>query len=285
MIKYLVSVLFLLNGCGEPSMNNGKPEIELALNSSIETTLTSTTVKLVKGCDSHFCNYQFSLPSTSEDLIKVKLITNNDALSLDNIHNLNIVTTPSGAITDVDIYAAGVPQDSKHEDAMSYFYRQVHNLASSGWHRYIYPDEARISGEQASKFDSKDEILGHSVSTGPWNDPELQLSKTEWNALPAINTWMLHNGDQYLYLRVQRENSNDLPQDRGSYLFTMTFKSESEFYKEFIENENREQWKELLPAELNRMAQVRKSTETQLKKMGIVIDERYENPKVSALAD
>ncbi|MEE4677887.1 hypothetical protein V2K57_26565 [Pseudomonas alliivorans] len=266
-------------------MNTGKSEIELALDSSIETTLSSTAVKLVKDCDSHFCNYQFSVPSASDDLIKAKVITKGNTLNLENIHNITIVTTPSGTITEFDIYAAGVPQDSKHEDAMSYFYRQVHNLGSSGWHRYIYPDEARISGSQASKFASKDEVLGNAVSTGPWNDPGLQLSKTEWNALPAISTWMFHNGNQYLYLRVQRENNSDSPQDRGSYLFTMTFKSESEFYKEFIENESREQWKELLPDELNRMAQARKNTETQLKKMGIEIDERYENPKISALTN
>ncbi len=282
MIKYLISALFLLTGCGESGMSNGKPEIELTLNSSIETTLSSTTQKLVKACGSRFCTYSFSLPSTSEDLFKVKVIIHGNVLNLENIHALTIVTTPSGTITDFDIYAAGVAQNSKHEDAMSYFYRQVQKLGASGWHRYIYPDEARISGKQAQKFDSKDEILGHSVSTGPWSDPEFQLSKTEWNAFPAITTWMFNNGDQYLYLRVQRENSSDSPQDRGTYLFTMAFKSESAFYKEFIKNENREQWKELLPDELNRMARERKNTEAQLKNMGIEIDERYENPKISA---
>ncbi|MEE4959329.1 hypothetical protein V2J98_25410 [Pseudomonas alliivorans] len=285
MTKYLISVLLLLTGCEGSDIIDSKREVKLTLNSSIEDTRSSTSIKFIKFCDSNFCNFGTGVPSTSGDLLRAKVITGSHVLTLENIHNITIVTTPSGTITDFDIYAAGVPQGSKHEDAMSYFYRQVHNLGSSGWHRYIYPDEARISGSQASKFASKDEVLGNAVSTGPWNDPGLQLSKTEWNALPVISTWMFHNGDQYLYLRVQRENNSDSPQDRGSYLFTMTFKSESEFYKEFIENESREQWKELLPDELSRMAQVRKSTETQLKKMGIEIDERYENPKISALTN
>ncbi|MFH7397029.1 hypothetical protein RA262_28775, partial [Pseudomonas syringae pv. tagetis] len=65
-----------------------------------------------------------------------------------------------------------------------------------------------------------------------------------------INTWMFNSGNEYLDLMVQRDNSKDDPQNRGSYLFTWTIKSESGFYAEVVRDEDRERWRELMPAEL-----------------------------------
>jgi len=98
-----------------------------------------------------------------------------------------------------------------------------------------------------------------------------------------ISTWYFHKDGVYLLFRVQREDSEKAPQKMGSYLFTLTFESEAEFYKSFVKNEYREDWIKLLPAELNRMAQERAQTEARLKKMGIAIDEDYQDPPIKAL--
>ena len=63
----------------------------------------------------------------------------------------------------------------------------------------------------------------------------------------------------------------------------MDVRSEPEFYKDFLASDDREDWKKLLPAELKRMAQERAQTEARLKKMGIAIDEDYQDPPIKAL--
>ncbi|UZJ58430.1 hypothetical protein OKW98_17730 [Pseudomonas sp. KU26590] len=272
-------VFILLTGCGASETNSKSREIELSLGGSIETVLASTSVKLRKDCDDTMCLYHFVVPSKSSELITVKMHSASSTLAIDNVSSTTIVTTPSGLITEMDVYVAGVPTNAKHEDAIAYFHQQVQNLNAAGWQRYILPNEARIPGSEASKFNSLDEVLGKSVGTGPGMDPNLKLTKEMWVSLPTTNIWMFYNGHEYLDLMVQRENSQDDPQNRGSYLFSWTFKSEEEFYALFVKADDRKLWKELLPATLTRMAKERQKTEAQLKKMGIEIDENYIDAK------
>ncbi|MBC9745519.1 hypothetical protein PSYCIT7_024415 [Pseudomonas syringae Cit 7] len=279
LLKYMIAAFILLTGCEDSDMNTKNREIELSLGVSIDTVLASTSVKLRKDCDDTMCLYQFIVPSKSSELITVKVRSASTILAIENVSSTTIVTNPLGLITDIDVYVAGVSTHAKHEDAMAYFYQQVQNLDAAGWQRYIFPNEARIPGTEADKFTNLNEVLGKNVGTGPWMDPNLKLTKQVWVSLPMINTWMFYSGHEYLDLMVQRENSKDDPQNRGSYLFTWTFKSESEFYAEFVRGEDRARWRELLPAELTRMGKERQKTEAQLKKMGIKIDENYKDAK------
>jgi len=275
----MIAAFILLTGCEASDMNTKNREIELSLGVSIDTVLASTSVKLRKDCDDTMCLYQFIVPSKSSELITVKVRSASTILAIENVSSTTIVTNPLGLITDIDVYVAGVSTNAKHEDAMAYFYQQVQNLNAAGWQRYIFPNEARIPGTEAGKFTNINEVLGKNVGTGPWMDPNLKLTKQVWVSLPMINTWMFYSGHEYLDLMVQRENSKDDPQNRGSYLFTWTFKSESEFYAEFVRAEDHARWRELLPAELTRMGKERQKTEAQLKKMGIKIDENYKDAK------
>jgi hypothetical protein len=279
MTRYLVFVFILLTGCEASETNTKNREIELSLGGSIETVLASTSVKLRKDCDDTMCLYDFVVPSKSSELITVKIHSASSTLAINNVFSATIVTSPSGLITDTDVSTADVPDNAKHEDAMAFFYQQVQNLNAAGWTRYILPNEARIPGAEASKLTNLNEVLGKNVGTGPWMDPNLKLTKQVWISLPMINAWMFYSGNDYLDLMVQRENSRDDPLNHGSYLFTWTFKSESEFYAEFVRAEDRERWRELLPAELTRMGKERQKTEAQLKKMGIKIDENYKDAK------
>ncbi|UZJ58429.1 hypothetical protein OKW98_17725 [Pseudomonas sp. KU26590] len=258
---------------------DNKLKIDLKLDSSIQDSLSSTSIKLTKDCNSSFCAYNFDLPSASVNLPTANIISGKKNLHLDKVSGLQIFTTTSGAITSFVIYTAGVPSNARHEDAMAYFYQQVQNLDAAGWQRYIFPNEARIPGAEASKFTNLNEVVGKNVGTGPWMDPNLKLSKQIWVSMRMFDPWRFYNGNEYLDLMVQRENSEDDPQNRGSYLFTWMFKSESEFYAEFVRAEDRERWRELLPAELTRMGKERQKTEAQLKKMGIKIDENYKDAK------
>ena len=285
MTRYLAIALILLTGCEASDMAAKEREIKVSLGGSIDTVLSSTAVKLRKDCDDAMCLFKFVVPSRSSDLITVKMQSVSSTLTIENVHSTTIVTSPSGLITAVDVDTAGVASNAKHEDAMAYFSRQMQNLKATGWHRYIFPDEARIPSSEVSKFKDMYEVLGKDVGSGPWMDPYLERSKEVWVSMRMFDPWRLYNGDEYLTFRVQRENSEDDPQNHGSYLFSWTFESENEFYAQFVKGEDRKRWKELLPAELARMAKEREKTEAQLKKMGIQIDESYKDAKPPVKAD
>ncbi|RML39417.1 hypothetical protein ALQ95_102244, partial [Pseudomonas syringae pv. ribicola] len=66
----------------------------------------------------------------------------------------------------------------------------------------------------------------------------------------------------------------------GTYLFTLTFKSEKRFFSEYFDHSDRNRIKELLPDLLKKLASQRATAESRLKEMGVAIDERYQNPTI-----
>ncbi|GLH33862.1 hypothetical protein BR1R5_32500 [Pseudomonas sp. BR1R-5] len=230
------------------------------------------------------CLYEFSLTFSEPLRADLEVISKTGNLEFNDIISTTLRTFDGNNIDKANITLGGVEPESEHTQAIDYFYRQVGKLQESGWLRYIFPDEARVSGSQAHKLNDARSILGVPVETGPWNDPTLKLTKEEWLAMPMFSSWYFYKDGTYLLLQVQRQKSEIAPEERGSYLFTLTFESETEFYKSFVEGEkDRKDWKALVPAELKRMAQERAQTEARLKKMGIAIDESYQDPPIKAL--
>ncbi|WP_176517293.1 hypothetical protein [Pseudomonas faucium] len=285
MMKFARYAFLLgLVGCGEANMNREKPTIRFEIDTPIDKALSSSSVDFKKNCMQGLCLYKFSLSFANTLRADVSINSNNGNLKFDDVVSTTLGTFENNTINNARVTLGGVPQDSKHDQAMRYFYQQIGKLQTAGWKRYIFQNEARVSSEEARKFESTRSIFGKPVGTGPWKDPALKLSAEEWLALPTINSWYFYRNGVYLLLRVQRENDTQAPQKQGSYLFTLSFESESEFYKGFVEGEkNRENWKAHVPAELKRMAQERAQTEARLKQMGIAIDEDYQDPPIKAL--
>ncbi|MFJ4445626.1 hypothetical protein ACIPZ8_26520 [Pseudomonas sp. NPDC089422] len=264
-------------------MKTATPTINFRMNESVQKIFDSSSAPLSKDCNSTLCMYQFDIPSSSPNKAKVTISSASASLIFDDVISAALSTYKSDQLNHAYITLGGVPSNARHEQAIDYFYTLLDKLHAAGWKRYILPDEARIPGTQADKFDDPDMVLGTPVSTGPWKDPALKLKKEEWLSLPMFSSWYFNKDDVYVLLRVQRENSSGEEKTLGSYLFTLTFRTESEFYKGFVDDEAREKWTTLLPAELKRMAQERAQTEARLKKMGIAIDEDYQDPPIKAL--
>ncbi|MFJ2973042.1 hypothetical protein [Pseudomonas fulva] len=284
MRKIICAIIFItLAACGDSNMNEEKPVIRSDLNGTIENMLSSSTASFDKDCNSSLCFYDFDIPAESTNKATAFLTSSESSLVFNDVISAVFITHNGSMITDTNIILGGVTENAKHTEAAIYFYETLDKMKSAGWQRYIFPGEARISGAEAKRFDRFDEVLGVPTVTAPWKDPALKLDQTDWLAMPTINSWYLYNNGNYLQLRVQRKNSLQAPQDRGTYLFSLNFQTEAEFYKSFVESDDRERWTTLLPAELKRMAQERAQTEARLKKMGIAIDEDYQDPPIKAL--
>jgi len=279
----LYCMLPTLTACGDSAMTDKKHSIKFKVDSQITEALSASSVDFKKDCMLGLCLYKFGLTFSEPLRANLSVELDTGTLEFNDTISTTLRTFEGNIIDKASVTLGGIEPESKHTQAIEYFYQQVEKLRKSGWHRYIFPNEARVPGSQAKEFENPRSILGEPVGTGPWNDPELRLTTEEWLAMPMFSSWYFYKDGVHLLLRVQREKSESAPQERGSYLFTLTFESESEFFKGFVDNEKREEWKVLLPAELKRMAQERAQTEARLKKMGIAIDENYQDPPIKAL--
>jgi len=264
-------------------MNQNTPSVTFTLNDSIDNILATASMKLTKDCNSTICFYEFSASSKSKNKGTAIIDPGSQPLILNDIVSAAFITHTTSSIGKANIRIAAFPSNSEHIKSLDYFNNTLAKLKAAGWQRYIFPNEARIPGFEAKKFNTFDEVLGIPVGTGPWGDPALQLSEADWLSKPTIKTWHFYKDGNYLLLRVQRENSPQAPLERGSYLFSLNFETEAEFYKNFVPNENQDDWVKLLPTELKHMAQERAQTEARLKQMGIAIDENYQDPPIKAL--
>lgn len=274
-------LLLFLTACGNPDMKQKPLLIKFKLDEPVETLLSASTVNFDKDCNDKICFYDFDIPLRSSSKATAVIESSQQPLIFDDVVSAVFSTIEDSNITNAKIILGGVPSNSEHTKAIDYFYQQLGNLKATGWRRYIYPNEARIPGSEAKKFKDFDTVLEKPAVTGPWKDPALILSKEEWLSSPMLSDWYFYKDGVYLTFSVQRENTPDSKQERGSYLFTLSFRSETEFYKSFIDSDDREHWKTLVPAELRKMAKERAAAESLLKKSGILIDENYQEPTIS----
>ncbi|MFK0314562.1 hypothetical protein ACIQUF_25455, partial [Pseudomonas sp. NPDC090233] len=284
MRKPLIFLLFsALLGCENSEMKNDNPTIKINFDEPVQSLLSKSTAPLSRDCNGDLCFFEFDIPSDHPNKAVVIIESKSQPMVFDDVISAALMTHKSDTLSNSYITLNGVKPNSEHELAMDYFNELIAKLSKAGWQRYIYPNEARIPATEASKFKDIEEVLGSSVSTGPWQDPTLKLDKDQWLSFPMFSNWLMYRGNLYLKVTVQRENDPDAPKETGSYLFTLTFKSERDFYQGFLDDEDRGKLTTLLPAELKCMAQERAQTEARLKKMGIAIDEDYQDPPIKAL--
>ncbi|HEK1692893.1 TPA: hypothetical protein SMR48_004171 [Pseudomonas putida] len=286
MIMKFASCAFLLGiaGCEDASMNREKPTISFELDAPVERALGSSSVHFIKDCMLGLCMYKYSLTFSKPLRANLEIISSAGNLKFDDMVSATLVTFEGDNINSANITLGGIDSDAEHANAMRYHYQLVEKLEAQGWRRFIFQNEARVPGTEALKFENTHYVLDKPVGTGPWDDPALKRTQEQWLSMRTFSTWYFQKNGVYLKLSELRWDSEEAPEKKGSYLFTLELESESEFYKGYFEGEkDRKDWKALVPAELKRMAQERAQTEARLKKMGIAIDESYQDPPIKAL--
>lgn len=239
---------------------------------------------LTRDCNDMLCWYDFTKPSKSGNVLKL-FLGGDKPFTLDRVFSFStpVYKENHERIDEIHINPLGLPEDSLHADSRVWFYQLIDQLQAAGWQRFIYQDNPRLPGSEADNAGRIEQALKIPTLATPLNDPSLHLDNAKWLALPFLSDWYFYRGNEYLQLSVQRDNSETAPGERGTYLFTLTFRSEERLYQGYFEYQDRDRWKTLLPALLKKMATQRAEQETQLRAMGIKIDESYRDPEIRAL--
>ncbi|MCR8717878.1 hypothetical protein NVV30_04130 [Pseudomonas syringae] len=283
-MRFILCLTFLLlSGCWDKMQNNNT--VQLWLGDTIETTKQSLGSDLSSDCDSELCWYRYRQPVSSGKFLTMILGGDKSKFEIQHVFafSVPIYVQDGNKIELINLNPFEVPEDPLHTEAESKFYELLTSLQNAGWKRYIRLGEPRISGAEISKFDTVNEVLGRPVMTGPWSDPTIRLPEELWRSMPIFSDWSFYRGNEYLTVSVQREDSEKDSSKTGTYLFTLTFKSEKRFFSEYFDHSDRNRIKELLPDLLKKLASQRATAESRLKEMGVAIDERYQNPTINIL--
>ena len=94
---------------------------------------------------------------------------------------------------------------------------------------------------------------------------------------------MFHAPGSYLQVTFTRERTLIDPTKPGSYMLTFNVQTEAEHFRGYVESEDRQRWKVVLPKVLSGLAESRTQKEKELRGKGVRIEETYFDPTAPGL--
>ncbi|MDI3356284.1 hypothetical protein MO767_18285 [Pseudomonas sp. UYIF39] len=295
MKVFLLTIFFILAGCNEsqsalehPSMTNQSQTIEVKFLAPLKNTTTTSPTPFTESCLSQVdvCWYKIQKSANDKNLPTLNVTVNERALTLEQAVNTSIVVDKkkSENIETLNVILRGLPKGSTHEEYRELIFNLVDKIKDAGWSHFFLPEDPRISGSQANKINSPDSVLGQSVSSHPWLDPDYQVDLKRWLQIGPMYNWYFYNTGAYLHLKAWKQNDEEAPTAKATYLIILEFQSEKEFWLSGITDEKeRSHWKELLPKRLEGYHAARLALEEKARAAGIDIDETYQDPPIKAL--
>ncbi len=200
-----------------------------------------------------------------------------DALGVLTFQSLNAPTDEG--LFEFDISAGmSVPSPSliPHDEARLKTYAILRRVMEAGWRQVIERSEPRLSGKARQDY---------MFATSNLNGLDATYVPTfeDWMRVPSRTPWSFYADGVFLSVEFTRERTLTDPNKPGSYLLTFNFKTATEYFRGYAGPDNRPRWKELLPAELAKVAKLRAEKEAQLKAKGVPVDESYQDPPLPAL--
>ncbi|WP_321818303.1 MULTISPECIES: hypothetical protein [unclassified Paraburkholderia] len=162
--------------------------------------------------------------------------------------------------------------------ALNRMFKLLSLIRGRGWTRYISVDDPRLTGKEAWVY-AKD---NSEYSLDSTYTPNLDEWKSMTKAMPQ---WVFQADGNYLKVSIFESNMGGFA-DKATYLITVSLKNEYAFYGlGFFPRDVKkiDNWKVLLPAELNKYHADRLKTEVALKAHDYTIDTAYQDPAIKAL--
>lgn len=163
-----------------------------------------------------------------------------------------------------------------HDQARLKAHAILQRILQAGWQPIVARDNPRLTGK-----DQQDYMFATSNVEGL--DPRYLPNFEEWMRIEDRTAWNFYADHLYLSVYFTREKTLRDPLKPGSYLLSFNLKSEAEEFRGYVGPDNRQKWKEKLPAELARLPAIRAKKEAELRAKGIRIDEAYQDPPVPDL--
>lgn len=291
-MKYCFFVLFfLLAACGDSdnigskTMADNQPLIQIQLRQNIKDLISNSPLKFEEECMAqvNMCWYKIGASFNSENLPSVVI---DKDLKLDQVASVSIAIDKDVGhdIENLELSIRSLPDNSKHEAYQGFLYDLIKEIKSAGWKHYYSPSDPRISGSQIDKVATPNKVLGEYVLSHPWLDPDYKIDLEQWLKVDDFYNWHFYKDGNHLKLQAWRHDSDDQPKERGTYLVSLSFTTEREYWvASFSETKDKARWKELLPGRLEEFKGIRNVREKKAIDAGIEIDTSYQDPPIKEL--
>jgi hypothetical protein len=290
---YWILPFLCLVGCdsaeneGVSKMNTEAVKMNVELGAPVEALLAKSPLKFSADClDAvNMCWYEIRRGGKDQALMNVTVVQPESMFEIEKVVGLAVVVD-SEVTTNVEEFVVtlrGLPDNSSHEDNKKLIYKLITDLKASGWRKYYFPSDPRISGSELDKFDWKSSVFGETPLSHPRFDPDHEMSLPDWLAGDGFYDWYMYSGQYVTHVKVQRRNSADDPSRTGVYLIKIEFKSLDNFWRTDFEEGVRPRWKELFPAHLQQLLKRRSETEIRAEAAGVKIDASYKAPEMEQI--
>jgi hypothetical protein len=282
---------FLISGCDDVSGSRGMADIatnrpiEINMHEDIEGLVARSPVIFSEGCMSavNMCWYKVERSFGDSKLPAVII---DKSMTLDHVARISIaVDSDVGrSVEDLDLSIRSLPDNSLHDDYRLFLFELIDKITAAGWQHYYSPSDPRVSGSQMDKIDTPDYVLGDYVLSHPWLDPSYRLDLRRWLRIGRFHTWTFFKDGNYLKVQAWSRDSDDAPEERGTYLVSLNFKTQSEYWRTtFYTDKENARWTELMPERLEKYRIIREAREQKAIEAGIEIDTSYHDPVIQAL--
>ncbi|MEG2568951.1 MAG: hypothetical protein RSA84_22370, partial [Acinetobacter sp.] len=288
---FLFLLFLLIGACGDTSdksvgsANEKSSTVEIQMQADASSVVAASPLTFSEACMSvvNMCWYEIEKSFGDSDLPTVIV---NKSLSLEHVANINITVDKDAStnVEDVQLSIRSLPDNSRHEEYQQFLYGLLDKVKAAGWRHYYSPSDPRISGSQMDKIKLPDEVMGDYVMSHPWLDPDYRLDLDRWLKFGSFHTWYFFKDDNYLTVQAWSRNSDKAPAERGTYLVSLHFTTQSEYWRAIFDKaEEKDQWSKLLPKKLKEYQAVREAREKKARAAGIEIDQSYQDPVIRAL--
>lgn len=265
-----------------------QPTTTVELGTPTATFLGSSPIKFQDDClqEISTCWYKFSQSANSKTLPTIRVKTGTTIYSAPYVSGLSIYVPPAfnATIQNFTITLRGLPDNSDHSEQKDFIYGIIGELMKSGWQRYLHPSDPRISGLEGRKLENGETVLGSTVMSHPWFDPDEKMTLKQWHSIHSTYEWYFADkDDNHLLLKAWKWNSVENPKTRGTYLITLEFDSELSFWRKSFKQPDKKNWVALLPNTIRSFEKERAALETKAEAAGITINRDYRPPAIKAL--
>ncbi|WP_227817569.1 hypothetical protein [Nitrogeniibacter aestuarii] len=161
-----------------------------------------------------------------------------------------------------------------HDVALTEMNAILQRALSAGWLPYTPRGRPRLTGQDRIQY-----VLNESALIGL--DATTPLTLDQWLRLEDSTEWKFYGNGAYLNISFRRQPQPVIPDEMGIYLVSVEIMTSRSFEQSHVKPEDRSNWEKALPAELSKLAEIRKKRETELIDRGIAIDSTYQDPPIS----
>jgi hypothetical protein len=162
-----------------------------------------------------------------------------------------------------------------HDEARLKTYGILREIEAKGWKTLVLVGDPRVYGVERFNI-ALSSLANMFMGLDLRYVPNLQ----EWMKIEDGTPWTFYADGLYMQVSFRRSPEHMDPKEHGVYQLKFNIKTDTEYFRGFAGPDKRDQWKEVVPGELARLAKLRADKEAELRAKGIPIDESYQDPPV-----